>query len=107
MNSENMFGGDVINVFLIGMLVGVLCVGGLALGLRWLFKSRAEGIDEGQSLRLGLMGVAVIVGQFIIAGLILFYVPDLDKHPLALASGLLSMNLLLPLAIGAIMKSKK
>jgi MFS family permease len=95
-----------IAAFLIGVFVGILCVGGLALGLKWLFKSRDESIEEGQRMRLGLMGVAVIVGQFILAGVILFYTPNLDQHPMALASGLLSMNLLLPLAIGVIMKSK-
>lgn len=92
--------------FWVGLAVGVLCVSGLALGLKWLFKSRDESLAEAQQTRFGLMGVAAIVGQFLLAGVILFYVPNLDKHPLALAAGLLSMNLLLPLIIGAWMKSK-
>lgn len=95
-----------ISAFLIGVFVGILCVSGLGLGLKWLFKSRDENIPESKRMRFGLMGVAALVGQFVFAGLILFYTPNLDQHPMALATGLLSMNLLLPLGIGAIMKSK-
>lgn len=95
-----------INAFLIGAMVGILCVGGLALGLKLLFKSRDESIEESKRTQYGLWGVFAIVGQFVAAGLIMFYTPNLDEHPLALASGLLSMNLLLPLAIGLKMRSK-
>jgi len=93
-----------IESFLVGVFVGLICVSGLALGVRWLFKSRDESLSEGDRMKFGLWGVMLLVGQFVIAGLVLFYIPDLDKHPLALATGLLSMNLLLPLLAGKILK---
>lgn len=90
--------------FFIGVLVGIICVGGLALGVRWLFRSRDESLPESQQTKLGVMGALMIVGQFVVAGLILYYAPDLDKHPLPLAIGLLSMNLILPLFAGKLWK---
>ncbi len=90
--------------FFIGIFVGLICVSGLALGVRWLFKSRDESLPEAQRTRLGVLGALVLVGQFVAAGLVLFYSPGLDKHPLALAVGLLSMNLVLPLFAGKVFR---
>lgn len=90
--------------FFVGIFVGVICVSGLTLGVRWLFKSRDATLSESARMKFGIWGALVLVGQFVVAGLVLFYVPDLDKHPLALATGLLSMNLLLPLLVGKILK---
>jgi hypothetical protein len=90
--------------FFVGILVGIICVGGLTLGVRWLFRSRDETLPEGQRNKLAFMGGSILLGQFVVAGLVLFYVPNIDKHPLALALGLLSMNLLLPLCVGKLWK---
>lgn len=89
-----------IQIFFVGVLVGVICVGGLALGMRWLIKSRDERYSEGTQQRFALLGIAVLIGQFVCAGLILWAVPGLTNEPLALASGLLSMNLVLPFFAG-------
>ncbi|NCN42585.1 hypothetical protein GW916_15210 [bacterium] len=89
-----------IRVFLIGLVVGVICVGGLAIGVRWLFKSRDETLDEGSQTKYGIWGALTIVGQFVVAGLILYFAEGVNDHPLALATGLLSMNLLLPAIFG-------
>jgi hypothetical protein len=90
--------------FFVGILVGLICVGGLALGVRWLFQSRDESRPEGERTRLGVMGALVLVGQFLVAGLVLFYTPGLHQHPLPLAVGLLSMNLILPFIAGRLWK---
>jgi hypothetical protein len=93
-----------IQALLVGVLVGLICVGGLTLGVRWLFRSRDESLPEAERTRLAILGGAVLFGQFVVAGLVLFYVPGLDKHPLPLAAGLLSMNLILPLFAGKLWK---
>jgi hypothetical protein len=90
--------------FFVGLLVGLICVGGLTLGVRWLFRSRDERLPEGQRNKFALMGGAILFGQFVVAGLVLFFVPNIDAHPLALALGLLSMNLVLPLFVGKLWK---
>lgn len=87
-------------IFFVGVLVGIVCVGGLALGMRWLIKSRDERYSAGARQKFGLLGVAALVGQFVCAGLILWAVPGLTEEPLALATGLLSMNLILPIFAG-------
>ena len=93
-----------IQALLVGILVGLICVSGLVLGVRWLFRSRDESLPESERTKLGVMGALVLVGQFVVAGLVLFYIPGLDKHPLPLAVGLLSMNLILPLFAGRFWK---
>ncbi len=96
-----------IEIFFIGAAIGLICVGGLGLGVKWLFKSRDESLDEGTRFKYGLWGAFVLVGQFVAAGLILFFVKGLNKQPLALASGLLSVNLLLPFVMGKLFFGNK
>jgi len=93
-----------VQAFFVGILVGFICVGGLALGVRWLFKSRDEALDASVRTRFGILGALILVGQFVVAGLVLYVTPGLDEQPLPLAVGLLSMNLLLPLFVGKLWK---
>lgn len=96
-----------LQVFFIGMMVGVICVGGLALGVRWLFKAKDETLSEGQQQKYTALGLFMMIGQFVGAGLILFITPGLSEKPLPLAGGLLSMNLLLPLLFGRLFYKNK
>lgn len=96
-----------IRVLFIGLLVGLIMVGGLVLGFLWLIKSRDESLSESAQTKFGLLGVSVLVGQFLIAGLILYYSEGLSDEPLALAGGILSMNLVLPLLFGKMILNKK
>jgi hypothetical protein len=88
---------------LIGALVGLVCVAGLFGGIRILFHLRtaeAEGkeIPSGRKAFLIALAIGLLIGQFVLAGAILYFAPGAKDHPVMMALGLVSVNILIPLA---------
>jgi hypothetical protein len=95
--------------FLTGTAVGLVCVGGLFGGIKVLFHLRAadtEGkeIPPRRKAFLVALAVGLLVGQFVVAGAILYFAPVAQDNPVPMALGLVATNILIPLAAMPLIK---
>jgi hypothetical protein len=76
--------------FLVGALVGVICMGGLSLGFKILIQAQNDlGMTDGSRRLRYFFAVLVLVFQLGLAMLLLFKTPWVRISPLGVGSGMI------------------
>jgi hypothetical protein len=85
---------------LVGILTGLVCVGGIAVSLKMFFRlSTHPELNPAQKRRYMVLGVATFLGQFAVAGAVIYFLPKLQVRSVPFVMGLLATNFLIPVAI--------
>ena len=93
--------------FLIGVLVGFVCVGGLSLGFKIVAEAMAdETLPNRKKNWRVLWGALILAGQLFVAFGILYKSELRKEYPVPLALGLVVSILIFSTAVGRFLKDK-
>jgi len=102
--SEN----PIISAILLGVAVGVICVGGLLMGIGILLKTQEPKFPEGTKRKIYyLLGALILAGQFAAAILLLTKTRWVTEQPIATGGGMILTILLASLFLNFPSKNNK